>query len=121
MTVSDYTVLSIAKSVCPEVISGCDEVTYTFVIQNGGNTEIVATDDLIVTDTFSPALTNVTVTLNGNTLTEGVDYTYDPATGVFTTLPGAITVPAATFVRDPVTGIFTTTPGVAVLTVSGTI
>ena len=121
VTVSDYTVLSIAKSVCPEVISGCDEVTYTFVIQNGGNTEVVATDDLIVTDTFSPALTNVTVTLNGNTLTEGVDYTYDPATGVFTTLPGAITVPVATFVRDPATGIFTTTPGVAVLTVSGTI
>ena len=121
VTVSDYTALSIAKSVCPELVAGCDEVTYSFIIQNGGNVAVVATDDLIVSDTFSPALTNITVTLGETPLTEGVDYTYDPDTGVFTTLPGAITVPAATFVQDPVTGIVTTTPGVTVLTVSGII
>lgn len=121
VTASDYTALSIAKSVCPELVAGCDEVTYTFVIQNSGNVAVVATDDLIVSDTFSPALTGLTVTLGETPLTEGVDYTYDPETGVFTTLPGAITVPAATYLRDPVTGIITTTPGVAVLTVSGII
>ena len=121
VTVSDYTALSIAKSVCPEVVAGCDEVTYSFIIQNSGNLPVEATDDLIVSDTFSPALTNVTVTLGETPLTEGTDYTYDPETGVFTTLPGAITVPAATFVQDPVTGIVTTTPGVAVLNVSGII
>lgn len=121
VTADDFTALSIAKSVCPELVSGCDEVTYSFVIQNGGNVPIVATDDLIVSDTFSPALTNITVTLGETPLVEGTDYTYDPATGVFTTLPGAITVPAATFVRDPETGIVTTTPGVTVLSVSGLI
>ena len=115
------TSLSIAKSVCPEFVAGCDEVTYSFIIQNGGNISVEATDDLIVSDTFSPALTNLTVTLGETPLTEGVDYTYDPETGVFTTLPGAITVPAATYLRDPVTGIVTTTPGVAILTVSGII
>ena len=121
VTADDFTALSIAKSVCPELVSGCDEVTYSFVIQNGGNVPIVATDDLIVSDTFSPALTNITVTLGETPLVEGTDYTYDPTTGVFTTLPGAITVPAATFVRDPETGIVTTTPGVTVLSVSGLI
>ena len=121
VTASDYTSLSIAKSVCPELVAGCDEVTYSFIIQNGGNVPVTATDDLTVSDTFSPALTNLTVTLGETPLTEGVDYTYDPETGVFTTLPGAITVPAATYLRDPVTGIVTTTPGVAVLTVSGII
>ena len=121
VTADDFTALSIAKSVCPEVVSGCDEVTYTFVIQNSGNVEVVATDNLIVSDTFSPALSDITVTLDGNILTEGVDYTYDSETGFFTTLPGAISVPAASFVRDPETGVITTTPGVAVLTLSGTI
>lgn len=118
---ADFTSLSIAKSVCPDAVSSCEEITYTFVIQNAGNTPVVATDNLTVSDTFAPALSNITVTLDGAPLTEGVGYTYDEATGVFATLPGQITVPAATFVQDPVTGIVTTTPGTTVLTVSGTV
>ncbi len=119
--VRDFTSLSIAKSVCPDTVSSCEEITYTFVIQNAGNEAVVATDDLIVTDTFSPILTNLAVTLNGTPLAEGTGYTYDATTGLFSTLPGQITVPAATFVQDPTTGVVTTTPGVTVLTVSGII
>lgn len=113
--------LSIAKALYPETISCGDEVTYTFIIQNSGNTEVVATDDLIVSDTFNPILNNVTVAINGIALTEGVGYNYNDATGKFSTIGGAIPVPAATFTRDPVTGVITTTPGVAILTVRGTI
>ena len=117
----DEPILSIAKAVCPGTITCGDEVTYTFIIQNTGNTEVGATDDLIVSDTFNPALTNITVTLNGEELDEGTQYTYNEQTGEFTTIGGAIPVPAATFTRDPASGVVTTTPGVAVITVTGII
>ena len=121
IAVGEFTNLSIAKSVCPDTVSSCEEITYTFIIQNAGNEEVAATDNLIVSDTFAPALSNLEVTLNGTTLPEGTGYTYDETTGAFTTVAGQITVPAATFTQDPTTGVVTTTPGVTVLTVSGTI
>ncbi len=117
----DEPILTIAKSVCPATVTCAGEVTYTIVIQNSGNTEVVATDDLIVNDVFNPILNNISVTLDGAALTEGVGYSYNAETGEFATLPGAITVPAATYTRDSATGVITTTPGVAVLTISGTV
>ena len=113
--------LNIAKAICPTVVSDDGTLTYTFIIQNAGNTAVVATDDLVVRDTFNPILNPITVTLNGTVLTEGTDYTYDPTTGEFATLPGVITVPAATYAQDPTTGVYSTTPGVAVLTIAGTV
>ena len=113
--------LTISKSICPPVVTENGQVTYTFVIQNSGNTEVVATDDAIVTDIFTPILSDLTVTYNGTVWTEGTNYTYDEATGTFTTLPGQITVPAATYTQDPDTGVFTIQPGVSVITVTGTV
>ena len=117
----DEPLLSIAKAVNPLTLTCGDEVTYTFIIQNAGNTAVVATDDLIVSDTFNPILTSITVSLNGELLNEGTQYTYNEQTGEFTTIGGAIPVPAATFTRDSETGVVTTTPGVAVLTITGII
>ena len=97
------------------------QVTYTFLIQNSGNEALVATDNAVVTDTFDPILTDLTVTLNGAVLTPGTGYTYDETTGQFATVPSIITVPAATFTQDPATGAYTRTPGLATLTVTGTI
>lgn len=111
--------LTISKAICPAVVTDNSRLTYTFVIQNTGNTAAVATDDVIITDTFNPILTDIVVTYNGEAWVEGVNYTYDEATGLFTTLPG-ITVPAATFTRNP-DGTFTVDPGVAVITVTGTV
>lgn len=121
VTVDDEVSLTISKCICPEEVSCGDLVNYTFVIQNTGNQDAVATDDITVTDVFNPRLTDITVTLNGEELVAGVGYTYDEQTGVFTTTPGVITIPAATFTTDPETGIVTTTPGVAVLRVVGTV
>ena len=121
LAVRSFTALSIAKSVCPDTVSSCEEITYTFIIQNAGNEAVAATDGLVVSDSFSPILSNLAVSLNGTPLAEGTGYTYDETTGLFTTEAGQITVPAATFTRDPATGIVTTTPGVAVLTVTGVI
>ena len=113
--------LGITKSVNPTTVTENGQITYTFVIQNYGNTEATATDNVIITDTFDPVLSGITVTYNGTTWSEPADYTYDETTGVFATVPGGITVPAATFTQNPVTGAFTVEPGVATVTVTGTI
>ena len=114
-------VLSISKSITPSQVVDNDRVTYTFVIQNSGNLPVVATDNAAITDTFDPILTALTVAFDGAPWTQGVQYNYNEATGLFTTVPGQILVPAATYTQDPVTGAYTANPGVAVLTVTGTI
>ena len=113
--------LTITKSISPAQVVDNDRVTYTFVIQNTGNEAVVATDDAVITDTFDPILTDLVVTFNGAAWTEGVQYNYNEASGLFTTNPGQITVPAATYTQDPVTGAYTLTPGIATLVVTGTI
>ena len=121
ITAEEAPSLTISKSICPSVVTENGQITYTFVIQNSGNTEVVATDDAIVTDIFSPILSGLAVTYNGSPWVEGTNYTYDETTGTFTTLPGQITVPAATYTQDPNTGIYTIQPGVSVITVTGTV
>ena len=121
VTVVTEPLLTISKSITPTQVVDNDRVTYTFVIQNSGNQAVLATDNAVITDTFDPILTDLTVTFNGTPLTEGTQYTYDPVTGQFATLPGALTVPAATYTQDPVTGAYSATPGIATLVVTGTI
>lgn len=113
--------LTITKSITPAQVVDNDRVTYTFVIQNSGNEAVIATDNAAITDTFDPILTALAVTFDGTAWTQGVQYNYDPATGLFATVPGQITVPAATYTQDPVTGAYTVNPGVVTLTVTGTI
>jgi len=111
--------LTITKSLEPDTVSQNGAITYTFVIENTGNSP--AADTVVITDTFDPVLSGLTVLYNGEAWTSPADYTYNETTGVFTTVPGAITVPAATFAQDPVTGVWTVTPGVSVVTVTGTV
>jgi uncharacterized repeat protein (TIGR01451 family) len=109
--------VSISKSISPVPVSCGDRVTYTFLIQNAGATPLVATDNAVVTDVFTPILSNVTATLNG----VPIAFTYDETTGEFSTAPSAITVPGATYTQDLTTGLWSITPGAATLIVSGTI
>lgn len=113
--------LTIAKSLNPTTVSEGDRLTYTFVIQNFGNTPVVATDDAVVTDSFDPILSDLAVTFNGAAWTEGAQYTYNEAVGAFATIPANITVPAATYTRNPSTGAWTVVPGVSTLVVVGTV
>lgn len=121
ITVADAAQLTITKSLSPETVTENGQLTYTFVIQNTGNTPTVATDNATITDLFDPILENISVSLNGTLLTEGPQYVYDETTGLFQTVAGVITVPAATYTQDPVTGQWNITPGSTVLTVTGTI
>lgn len=117
----DNPALSIIKALNPVNVVENEPLTYTFTLQNTSATPAVATDHLVVTDTFDPVLEIQSVTLNGVPLTEGVDYTYNPVTGQFATVPSVITVPAATVQQDPSTGAWMVMPGTAVLTVTGII
>ena len=113
--------LSISKSLSPATVSENGELTYTFVIQNVGNTPAVATDNVGITDQFNPILTDLLVTFNDVTWTEGTNYTYLETTGIFATVPGQMTIPAATYTQDAITGEWIVEPGVSVLTVTGTV
>ena len=113
--------LTVGKTLSPTTVSEGDRLTYTFVIQNFGNTPVVATDDATITDTFDPILSDLVVTFNGATWTEGAEYTYDETAGLFATVPGNIQVPAATYTQNPATGAWTVMPGVSTLVVTGTV
>ena len=112
--------LAISKTLEPAVVTENGQITYTFVIENYGNAEAVATDNVVLSDTFDPILDPITVSYNGTLWTEGVNYNYDATTGVFSTVVGQITVPAATYTQNP-DGTWTIVPGVATVVVSGTV
>ena len=113
--------LRITKSLEPVPVSENGVLTYRFVIDNYGNVATVATDNVAVSDLFDPILSGITVSLDGTTWTEGVQYNYDEATGQFNTIPGQIIIPAATYTQDPITGVWSTIPGTVVLTITGTV
>ena len=110
--------LSITKSLYPERVSGCGEVTYTFVLQSAGGAALARTG-VAVTDVFDPVLSGLAVTLDGQPM-DSASYTYDAATGAFATVPGALTVPGAAHTQQP-DGRWLTTPGVTVLKITGTV
>ena len=112
--------LSITKSLFPTTVTENGALSYTFVIENSGNTPAVATDNAVVTDIFDPILSITSVTLDGVALTEGTDYTYNETTGEFATVAGRITVPEATYTQAP-DGSVTITPSAVTLVVNGTI
>lgn len=111
--------LTITKSIEPIPVNANGTVTYTFTIRNFGNTAATAADNVAVTDTFDPALSGLTVTLDGTVWTAPANYTY--TNNLFASVPGQITVPAATYTQSAETGAWTITPGTVVLRVTGTL
>ena len=111
--------LAISKSLSPAAVEENGEVTYTFVIQNFGTAAAEAVDNVIFSDTFTPALSGLTAEFNGTAWVSGTNYAYDPDTGVFTSLDGQVTVPAAQFTQDETTGEWTTQAGVSTLVIKG--
>ena len=121
VNVAEGPILRITKSIEPVPISENGTLTYRFVIENFGNVAATAADNVALSDLFDPALTGITVSLDGVSWTSGVQYNYNETTGQFDTVAGEITVPAATYTQDVTTGVWSTTPGSVTLTVSGTI
>ena len=113
--------LTISKSLSPLTVTENGQLTYTFVIENTGNTAADASVNAVITDTFNPILDNISVVFNGTNWSSPTQYTYNTATGLFQTVAGQLTVPAATYTQDPTTGVWSVTPGVSTLTVTGTV
>ncbi len=112
--------LTISKSLTPTTVTENGQLTYTFVIQNTGNTAVTVADNAVVSDVFTPGLNITNVTFNGAAWTSPTNYTYTETTRTFSTVPGQITVPAATYTQNA-DGSWTIQPGVSVLTVTGTV
>ena len=111
--------LTITKSVSPVPVTENGTLTYTFLIQNTGNTAATPATGVVVTDTFDPVLSNIAVSFNGTTWAEPANYSYNETTGELVTQRGQVTVPAASFTQDAATGAWTATPGVITLIVTG--
>ena len=116
---SDEIDLAISKSLSPAAVEENGEVTYTFIIQNFGTVPAEAADNVIFSDTFTPALSGLTAEFNGTPWVSGTNYAYDPDTGVFTSLDGPVTVPAAQFSQTARTGEWTAQAGVSTLVIKG--
>lgn len=113
--------LSVMKSITPVPVAENGVLTYVFQMQNSGNTAVETTDNAVISDTFAPILSDISVTLDGTALTQGTDYTYDETTGEFSTADGVLAIPAAVFTQDADTGAWDVQPGTATLTVTGTV
>ena len=117
ITIDNYANVSIVKSMSPNPVTSGSPLTYTFNIYNYGN---VAAERVVLTDTFSPAPDDISITLNGTVLSNA-DYTY---TNGILTLPSttgtSFTIPAATFTRNA-DGTINTNPGTATVVVQGII
>ena len=120
ITTEEIPNLAITKCLSPNPIVENGILTYTFTIENFGNTAASAADNVKITDTFNPAITSIGVKFNGASWSDPTEYSYVEATGVFATVPGKITVPPATFTRTA-SGAVIVTPGVSTLIVTGTV
>lgn len=118
ITAEEFADLRIVKSVCPNPVICGGELTYVIDLYNYGN---IPATEVVLTDTFDPALADLSVTVDGVTVPES-DYTYINGT---LTLPDGdgneIIVPAAEFVRNPATGAYEAVPGHVQIVVSGTV
>lgn len=112
--------LTITKSLTPTQVNENGTLTYLFRIENSGTEAADTSAGIVLTDTFDPILTALTVEYEGEAWA-GANYSYNAATGVFTTVPGAITVPAATAAQDAATGEWVITPAAVTLRVTGTV
>lgn len=121
ITASSVAQPAIIKTVSPVPVAENGELTYTFQLQNTGNTAITTADNAVISDTFNPPLSNISVTLNGEALTANSDYTYNEVNGEFETSTGTIEIPAATFEQNENTGVWAVTPGTATLVITGTV
>lgn len=95
-------------------------LTFTFTIENTGNTPAAAAEAVVLEDRFQPILFGLQAARDGVPWTLGTEYAYDEASGLFISLPGAITVPAAEYARGA-DGAWTVAPGRTVITVTGNI
>lgn len=111
--------LEIEKILSPSVVEENGQVTYTFIIKNYGNTAVEEDGSAVFRDTFTPPLSNISVTFNGKPWTANTNYTYDQSSGEFESVANQITVPVAEIEQNQTTGVVTVQPGTSTLVITG--
>lgn len=118
VTVLEAADVEVVKTMSPNPVVCGDTVTYTIRVYNYGN---ISAENVSLSDTFTPAPENISVSRNGTTLAS-TDYTYVNGT---LTVPSSetagATVAAATFTRDADTGVVGVAPGMVEYIITGTI
>jgi uncharacterized repeat protein (TIGR01451 family) len=118
VTVSSSADVTVTKQMSPNPVVCGDTITYTIRVYNYGN---IPAEDLVLTDTFIPAPTDITVTQDG-VLLPATGYNYvDGTLTIPPTGASPLTLPAATFSRDAETGEVIVTPGMIEFVITGTI
>lgn len=118
VTVSSSADVTVTKQMSPNPVVCGDTITYTIRVYNYGN---IPAEDLVLTDTFTPAPTDITVTQDG-VLLPATGYNYvDGTLTIPPTDASPLTLPAATFSRDAETGEVIVTPGMIEFVITGTI
>lgn len=121
VTMAQGPALTILKALNPTTVVENGQVTYTFTLENAGSEAADAAAGIVLSDTFTPPLSDLSVTLNGSAWPAAGNYTYNAATGAFATVAGQLTVPAAAYTQNAATGLWSLTPGVTTVTVTGTL
>lgn len=121
VTMAQGPALTILKALNPTTVVENGQVTYTFTLENAGSEAADAAAGIVLSDTFTPPLSDLSVTLNGSAWPAAGNYTYNAATGAFATVAGRLTVPAAAYTQNAATGLWSLTPGVTTVTVTGTL
>ena len=118
ITAEEFADVRIVKTICPNPVVCGSLVTFTFNLYNYGN---IAATDVVLIDTFDPALSDIEVFVN-DALIEEDNYDYINGTLQLPSLLGDfdITIPEATFERDANDNV-TVTPGNVRIVVRGTI
>lgn len=117
INVIEAPMLSISKLISTAIVDEKREVTYTFVMQNTGNTATLPGSGFYINDDFNPKLDITSVTLDGEIFE---NYYYD-SSGRFSTENDSFIIPAAQYERDTIAdiGAQIVHPGVTVLKVVG--
>lgn len=119
ITAEEFADIQVIKSGCSNNVVCGDTLSYSIEILNFGN---IPATDVVLTDTFTPPLSDITVSVDGVVIPQ-TDYSYVNGT---LTLPNEgsateLVVPAATFTQNPTTGIFEVIPGRLEIVITGTI
>lgn len=113
--------VKLEKSIDKTVYKSGEKIKHVIKILNYGINDLSLINNLTIKETFSPILKNIEVTYNGVKWTNGVNYSYNSASGNFITLSNQIALFKAKITKNENTNEYNLIPSFATLIIEGTI